>query len=126
MRNRLIGKLPRVGTRPVIDTLERDVCESFEDQKLDMAKAAACLIENTFRFPSGEKVECVISGTTIGGAADAARCADQFESEGGVSLTVTSAWCYGSEVMNSNPLIPKAIWGFNGSECLSVLCPAAA
>src|SRR5690606_29935528 len=87
----------------------------------------ANLIENNLRFPSGEKVECVISETTIGGVADAARCADQFEREGvGVSLTVTPAWCYGSEVMDSDPLIPKAIWGFNGSERPGAVYLAAA
>ena len=34
----------------------------------------------------------------------------------GVSLTVTPCWCYGSETMDMDPLIPKAVWGFNGTE----------
>ncbi|HEY6900165.1 MAG TPA: L-fucose isomerase, partial [Puia sp.] len=34
----------------------------------------------------------------------------------GVSLSVTPCWCYGSETMDANPLLPKAIWGFNGTE----------
>ena len=127
MSNRLIGRLPKVGIRPVIDGRERGVRESLEEQTMDLAKAAADLIEDNLRFPSGEKVECVISETTIGGVADAARCADQFEREGvGVSLTVTPAWCYGSEVMDSEPLIPKAIWGFNGSERPGAVYLAAA
>ena len=33
-----------------------------------------------------------------------------------VSLTVTPCWCYGSETMDMDPLIPKAVWGFNGTE----------
>jgi L-fucose/D-arabinose isomerase len=117
MTNRLIGRLPKVGIRPVIDGRERGIRESLEEQTINMARSAAKLIEANLRFPSGERVECVISDTTIGGIADAACCADQFESEGvAVSLTVTPCWCYGAEVMDSNLLIPKAIWGFNGTE----------
>jgi L-fucose/D-arabinose isomerase len=127
MNNRLIGRLPKVGIRPVIDGRERGVRESLEEQTMNLAKAAANLIETNLRFPSGEKVVCIISETTIGGVADAARCADQFNREGvGVSLTVTSSWCYGSEVMDSDPLIPKAIWGFNGSERPGAVYLAAA
>lgn len=127
MKNRLIGRLPRVGIRPVIDGRENGVRESLEEQTMAMAKAAARLIEENLRFPSGEKVECVISDTTIGGIADAAYCADQFAREGvDVSLTVTPCWCYGTEVMDSNPWIPKAIWGFNGSERPGAVYLAAA
>ena len=117
MKTRLIGRLPKVGIRPVIDGRERGIRESLEEQTMNMARAAAQLIEDNLRFPSGERVECVISETTIGGIADAARCADQFERKGvAVSLTVTPCWCYGAEVMDTDPLIPKAIWGFNGTE----------
>ncbi len=127
MSNRLIGRLPKVGIRPVIDGREKGVRESLEKQTMGLAKVVADLIENNLRFPSGERVACVISETTIGGVADAAACADQFEREGvGVSLTVTPAWCYGSEVMDTNPLVPKAIWGFNGSERPGAVYLAAA
>ncbi len=127
MSNRLIGKLAKVGIRPVIDGREEGIRESLEDQTMAMAKAAAALIENKLRFPSGEGVECVISETTIGGVADAAVCADQFAREGvGVSLTVTPAWCYGTEVMDTGPLMPKAIWGFNGTERPGAVYLAAA
>lgn len=127
MANRLVGKLPKVGIRPVIDGREKGIRESLEEQTMNMAKAAAKLIESNLRFPSGEKVECVISKTTIGGVTDAARCADQFKSEGvEVSLTVTPCWCYGTEVMDSDPLIPKAIWGFNGTERPGAVYLAAA
>ena len=33
-----------------------------------------------------------------------------------MSLSVTPCWCYGSETMDMNPHLPKAIWGFNGTE----------
>ena len=127
LNNRLIGRLPKVGIRPVIDGRERGVRESLEVQTMNMAKAAAKLIEETLRFPSGEKVECVIADTTIGGVADAAFCADKFEKEGvGVSLTVTPCWCYGTEVMDTNALLPKAVWGFNGTERPGAVYLAAA
>ena len=125
--NRLIGRLPKVGIRPVIDGREDGVRESLEDQCMNMAKAAAKLIEENLRFPSGEKVECVIADTNIGGVAEAAMCADKFQREGvGVSLTVTPAWCYGTEVMDTDPLIPKAVWGFNGTERPGAVYLAAA
>ena len=124
---RLIGRLPKVGIRPVIDGREMGIRESLEVQTMNMAKAAAKFIEENLRFPSGEKVECVIADTTIGGVADAAMCADKFEKEGvGVSLTVTPCWCYGTEVMDTDPLLPKAVWGFNGTERPGAVYLAAA
>ncbi len=125
--SRLIGRLPKVGIRPVIDGREMGVRESLEVQTMNMAKAAAQFIEANLRFPSGEKVECVIADTTIGGVADAAFCADKFEKEGvGVSLTVTPCWCYGTEVMDTHPSMPKAVWGFNGTERPGAVYLAAA
>ncbi len=127
MSNRLIGRLPKVGIRPVIDGRERGVRESLEEQCLAMAKAAAKLIENNMRFPSGEKVECVMADTSIGGVVEAAMCEDKFKREGvEVSLTVTPAWCYGTEVMDADPHTPKAIWGFNGTERPGAVYLAAA
>ena len=125
--NRLVGRLPKVGIRPVIDGREAGVRESLEDQCMDMAKAAAKLIETHLRFPSGEQVECVIADTTIGCVVDAAECADKFKREGvEVSLTVTPCWCYGTEVMDTDPLMPKAVWGFNGTERPGAVYLAAA
>jgi len=127
MSNRLIGQLPRVGIRPVIDGRERGVRESLEEQVMNMARSAAKFVEDNVCFPSGEKVTCVIADTCIGGVAEAAMCADKFQHEGvGVSLTVTPAWCYGTEVMDTDPLIPKAIWGFNGTERPGAVYLAAA
>lgn len=127
MANRLIGDLPKVGIRPVIDGRERGVREALENQVMEMARSAARLIEANLRFPSGEKVECVIADTCIGGVAEAALCANKFKKEGvGVSLTVTPCWCYGTEVMDTYPLIPKAVWGFNGTERPGAVYLAAA
>jgi len=127
MSKRLIGNLPKVGIRPVIDGRERGVRESLESQVMELAKAAAEFIKENLRFPDGETVECVIADTTIGGVAEAAMCADKFQKEGvGVSLTVTPCWCYGTEVMDTDPLIPKAVWGFNGTERPGAVYLAAA
>jgi L-fucose isomerase len=115
--NRLQGDPPKVGIRPVIDGRRRGVRESLEDQTMGMAKAAAKLISENLRHPNGLPVECVIADTCIGGAAEAAACAEKFRRENvGVSLTVTPCWCYGAETMDMDPLTPKAVWGFNGTE----------
>ena len=114
---RLKGSLPKIGIRPVIDGREKGVRESLEVQTMKMAKSAADLISKNLKHPNGIPVECVISDTTIGGVAEAADCAEKFSREGvGVSLTVTPCWCYGTEVMDTDPLLPKAVWGFNGTE----------
>ncbi|MGC3988539.1 MAG: L-fucose isomerase [Chthoniobacteraceae bacterium] len=108
---------PKIGIRPTIDGRLGGVRESLETQTMDMAKAAAQLISSTLRYPDGQPVECVIADTCIGGVTEAAACAEKFSREGvGVSLTVTPCWCYGSETMDMDPRIPKAVWGFNGTE----------
>ncbi len=125
--NRLKGEMPKVGIRPVIDGREKGVRESLEVQTMNMAKAAAALIEDNLRHSNGLPVECVIADTTIGGNAEAAECADKFRREGvGVSLTVTPCWCYGTEVMDTDPHLPKAVWGFNGTERPGAVYLAAA
>ncbi len=125
--NRLRGSMPKVGIRPVIDGRERGVRESLEVQTMNMAKAAAKLIEENLKHSNGLPVECVIADSTIGGFAEAADCADKFAKEGvGVSLTVTPCWCYGTEVMDTDPLLPKAVWGFNGTERPGAVYLAAA
>ena len=108
---------PKVGIRPVIDGRRRGVRESLEDQTMNMAKSAAKLISENLKYPDGTPVQCVISDTNIGGCAEAAACEAKFERENvGVSLTVTPCWCYGTETMDANPYLPKAVWGFNGTE----------
>jgi L-fucose/D-arabinose isomerase len=117
MQNALFKKLPKIGIRPTIDGRRRGVRESLEKQTLDQAKAAARLISANLFYPNGKKVECVIADTCIGGVAEAAACAEKFEREGvGLTLTVTPCWCYGSETMDMTPIIPRAVWGFNGTE----------
>jgi len=117
MSKNWVTKLPRVGIRPTIDGRYGGVRESLEGQVMNMAKSAADLISSTLKYPNGEAVECVIADTCIGGVAEAAKCAEKFDAENvGVSLTVTPCWCYGSETMDMDPLRPKAVWGFNGTE----------
>jgi len=123
----VIGDFPKVGIRPVIDGRERGVRESLENQTMGMAKSAAALISGNLKYPDGKPVECIISDTTIGGVAEAAACAEKFRKNGvGVSLTVTPCWCYGSETIDMNREIPKAIWGFNGTERPGAVYLAAA
>lgn len=123
----VIGDFPRVGIRPAIDGRMNGVRESLEEQTMNMARSAATLISNNLRYPSGKPVECVIADTTIGGVAEAAMCAEKFRKNGvGVSLTVTPCWCYGSETIDMDPLVPKAIWGFNGTERPGAVYLAAA
>ncbi len=115
--NRLIGSMPKIGIRPTIDGRRRGVREALEAQTMGQAKAVAAFLSENLRHPNGLPVECVIADTCIGGVAEAAQTAEKFAREGvGVSLTVTPCWCYGAETMDMDPLIPKAVWGFNGTE----------
>ncbi|MCA0754754.1 L-fucose isomerase [Paenibacillus sp. N4] len=108
---------PKIGIRPTIDGRRKGVRESLEEQTMNMAKATAQLLSESLRYPNGEPVECVIADTCIGGVAEAAACAEKFARSGvGVSITVTPCWCYGTETMDMDPSIPKAVWGFNGTE----------
>lgn len=116
-QKRLRGRLPKVGIRPTIDGRRLGVRESLEGQTMAMARSAANFLSENLRHSNGLPVECVIADTCIGGVAEAAEVAEQFAVEGvGVSLTVTPCWCYGTETMDMDPLIPKAVWGFNGTE----------
>ena len=115
--NRLRGSMPKVGIRPTIDGRLGGVRESLENQTMEMARAAARLIAENLRQANGLPVECVVADRTIGGVAEAAMAAEKFARAGvGLSLTVTPCWCYGSETMDMDPLTPKAVWGFNGTE----------
>ena len=108
---------PRIGIRPAIDGRRKGVRESLEAQTMGLARAVEELLTNRMRYPNGEPVRCVIADTCIGGVAEAAQAAEKFRREGvGVSITVTPCWCYGSETMDMDPHLPKAVWGFNGTE----------
>jgi L-fucose isomerase len=115
--NRLIGDMPKVGIRPTIDGRLQGVRESLERTTMAMAQSVAALVESSLRHANGMRVQCVIADRCIGGVAEAAMAAEQFRKAGvGVSLTVTPCWCYGSETMDMDPHMPKAVWGFNGTE----------
>ncbi len=116
-QNRMRGHLPKIGIRAVIDGRRGGVRESLENQTMDLAKSVANLLTTTLRHPCGLPVECVLSDTTIGGVAEAADCADKFTREGvGLTISVTPCWCYGAETIDMDPMMPKAIYGFNGTE----------
>lgn len=124
---RLRGNLPKIGIRPAIDGRLGGVRESLEEQTMNMALSAKKFFEENLRYPNGLPVECVVADSTIGRVAEAAACAEKFEKEGvGLTLTVTPCWCYGSETIDTTPLIPKAIWGFNGTERPGAVYLAAA
>lgn len=110
-------KYPKIGIRPIIDGRWGGIRESLETQTMNMAKAACELITKNLKYADGTPVQCVIADSTIGGGAEAARCAEKFGAENVVAtLSVTPCWCYGSETMDLDPLTLKAVWGFNGTE----------
>lgn len=110
-------QFPKVGIRPTIDGRLGGVRESLEIQTMNMAKSAADFISSSLKYPDGSAVECVIADSCIGGVAEAALCAEKFNKMNvGVSLSITPCWCYGTETMDMDSKIPKAVWGFNGTE----------
>ena len=116
--NRLIGDMPTVGIRPTIDGRLQGVRESLERTTMAMAQSVAgahrvraCATRTACACGASSPTRC------IGGVAEAAMAAEKFRKAGvGVSLTVTPCWCYGSETMDMDPHVPKAVWGFNGTE----------
>jgi L-fucose isomerase len=116
-KDRLGSDLPKVGIRPTIDGRYGGVRESLEEITMAMARSVADLIRSELRHSNGLPVESVVADSCIGGVMEAAACAQKFRREGvGVSLTVTPCWCYGTETFDTDPLMPKAIWGFNGTD----------
>lgn len=108
---------PKIGIRPIIDGRRGGIRESLEAMTMGMAQRVARLYGEELRYSDGTPVECVIADTTIGGVAEAAACAEKFRVENvGAVLSVTPCWCYGAETIDMDPLTPKAIWGFNGTE----------
>jgi len=123
----MTSSLPRIGVRPIIDGRRRGVRESLEEQTMAMARRTAALLSAKLRHPGGEAVECVIADTTIAGLAEAAACEAKFAGANvGATVSVTPCWCYGSETIDMDPLRPKAIWGFNGTERPGAVYLAAA
>ena len=121
------NQYPKIGIRPTIDGRRNGVRESLEDQTMNMANSVASLLKENLRYPNGEQVECVIADTTIGGVNEASKCYEKFKREGvGLTITVTPCWCYGTETIDMDPHMPKAIWGFNGTERPGAVYLAAA
>lgn len=117
--NRLIGRNPVIGIRPIIDARQGilDVRGSLEEQTMNMAMAAKRLFETQIRCTNGEAVEVVTADSTIGRAAEAAACAEKFKRAGvDITLSVTPCWCYGSETMDMDPMTVKGVWGLNATE----------
>ena len=105
---------PKIGIRPIIDGRRGGIRESLEEMTMGMALSVAKLYAAKLRYADGAPVECVIADTTIGGVAEAAAATDKFRDNNvGAVLSVTPCWCYGSETIDMDPLMPKAIWGFN-------------
>ena len=108
---------PKIGIRPTIDGRWGGIREGLEEQTMNMARSAKALIEANVFYADGTPAQCIISPCTIGGGAEAARCADFFSTQNVcATLSVTPCWCYGSETMDLDPLTIKAVWGFNGTE----------
>jgi L-fucose isomerase len=118
---------PKIGIRPIIDGRRRGIRESLEEKTMSMAQQVARLYAENLHYSDGAPVECIIADTTIGGVAEAAACADKFRDNNvGATLSVTPCWCYGTETIDMDPLMPKAIWGFNGTERPGAVYLAAA
>ncbi len=108
---------PKIGIRPIIDGRRKGVRESLESQTMGMAKRTADFLSGNLKYPDGSPVVCLVADSCIGGVAEAAQADEKFRREGvGVSISVTPCWCYGSETMDMDLHMPKAIWGFNGTE----------
>ncbi|KEY60226.1 L-fucose isomerase [Serratia sp. DD3] len=119
--------LPKIGIRPVIDGRRMGVRESLEEQTMKMAQATAQLLSEQLHHPCGAPVECIIADSCIAGMAESAACEEKFSRQNvGLTITVTPCWCYGSETIDMDPLRPKAIWGFNGTERPGAVYLAAA
>ena len=117
LRNRLNGSLPRIGIRPIIDGRRNGVREAIEPNTIAIANLTAKLISENLRYSCGLPVETVVSETTIGGVAEAARCDEFFQQQHvGAVIDISYAFAYAAELMVMDPLMPRAIWGFNGSQ----------
>lgn len=118
---------PRIGIRPIIDGRQGGIREGLEEQTRKMAAMAKELIESSLYYTDGTHVEAVVFDGTIGGGAEAAKCAEYFSTQNVVgTLSVTPCWCYGSETIDLDPYTVKAVWGLNGTERPGAVYLAAA
>lgn len=118
---------PRIGIRPIIDGRQGGIREGLEAQTRKMAAMAKELIESNLYYTDGTPAEAVVFDGTIGGGAEAAKCAEYFSTQNVVgTLSVTPCWCYGSETIDLDPYTVKAVWGLNGTERPGAVYLAAA
>lgn len=107
----------KIGIRPIIDGRRGGIRESLEEMTMGMALSVQKLYAEKLRHADGSPVESVIADTTIGGVAEAAAATEKFaENNVGAVISVTPCWCYGAETIDMDPLMPKAIWGFNKTQ----------
>lgn len=108
---------PKIGIRPIIDGRRGGIRESLEETTMSMAHKVAELYSRELRYSDGTPVECIIAESCIGGVEEASQAETLFTANNvGATVSVTPCWCYGAETIDMNPSIPKAIWGFNGTE----------
>ena len=76
--SKLIGGMPKIGIRPVIDGRRGPMRlrESLEDQIMSMANAAKKLFEENLCYSDGTPVEVVMADSTIGRVTESAACAE--------------------------------------------------
>ncbi|MBQ6822263.1 MAG: L-fucose isomerase [Bacteroidales bacterium] len=118
---------PRIGIRPIIDGRRFGPREALEETTMGMARSVKELYESTLHYNDGSSVECVIADTTIGGVAEAEAASAKFrDNRVGAVISVTPCWCYGSETIDMDPIMPKAIWGINKTERPGAVYLAAA
>jgi len=116
LNHRYAGGFPKIGIRPIIDR-RKLIKAALKEMTMALAREAASVLTASVRNPDGTPVEVVVFETCISGMAEAARCAETFRKEGvGVIVTVASGWCYPLETMETDPTLPHAVWGFNGTE----------
>lgn len=117
LKNRLNNALPKIGIRAIIDGRRNGVREAIEPNTIAIANLTAKLISENLRYSNGLPVEVIVSETTIGGVAEAVRCDEYFRKQNvGAVIDISYAFAYASESMVMDPLLPRAVWGFNGSQ----------
>jgi L-fucose isomerase len=117
---------PKIGLRPIIDGRRQGIRESLEEFALQLTRKVADFISSSLRYLDGSPVECVVPEYCIGGAAEAFAVRQLFLKEGVcATLSITPSWCYPLETIDDLP-VPKAIWGFHGTERPGIVYMAAA
>ena len=108
---------PKIGIRPIVDGRLKNVREDLESRVLDLANSVAKFLNANLKYTDAAPVECIVPNVCIGGVTEATKVDEVFRRQGvGLSISVTNCWCYGAETMDMNKEIPKAVWGFNGTE----------